>query len=123
MKYQINLDCLYGGFYNWGCFSNTNDEEYGANLGIELLGKRLEELLNYNKDSYTCYKDNEQFLNKVLNGEITEIEGDGTINIEWYKEKDNQMKWVSVTLIPKHLLGEVKNHYRVTVNSLIDLPF
>ena len=123
MRYSLKLDCLYGGFYKWGSFSNTNDEEYGANLSIVPLGKRLEELLVYGNDCYPCQKNNEQFLNKVLDGEITEIEGDGTINIEWYEEKGNRMEWSSVTLIPEHLVGEVKKHYCATVNSFIDLPF
>lgn len=68
---KIDLNELYGGY--WG-FGDECDGGRGGDLEIKTLREHLEEWIQL--DSYYCVWINKQQIQDILDGKITEIDGD-----------------------------------------------
>ncbi len=68
---KIDLDELYGGYWSFG---DECDGGRGGDLEIKTLREHLEEWIQL--DSYYCVSMNKQRIQDILDGKITEIDGD-----------------------------------------------
>ena len=79
---KIDLDELYGGEWSFG---DECDGGRGGDLEIKTLREHLEEWIQL--DSYFCIYMNKQRIQDILDGKITEIDGD-SIEFSWCSVND-----------------------------------